>query len=78
MTPKEKAIELCDKYFFPHYVWENDGYQVDEKLTYEIRKRFALIAVDEIINALPPYEYGLEFVAKFQYWLDVKIEIEQL
>ena len=72
MTPKEKAKELLDKYFFPHYVWENDGYQVDEKLTYEVRKRFALIAVDELIA-----DEHLE-AGDSPYWIEVKKEIEAL
>ena len=78
MTPKEKAIELYDKYFFPHYVWENDGYQVDEKLTYEIRKRFALIAVDEILedNRINYMLLGVG-IGKY-YWQEVKKEIENL
>ena len=68
MTPKEKATELTCKYFNLIFL----------DLDYDQAQQCALMAVDEIINALPPYEYGLEFVAKFQYWLDVKIEIEQL
>ena len=78
MTPKEKALELYDKYFFPHYVWENDGYQVDEKLTYEVRKRFSLIAVDEILSELTEIPYGLEYLNRLNYWLEVKQEIEAL
>ena len=79
MTPKEKAIELFDKYFFPHYVWENDGYQVDEKLTYEVRKRFALIAVDEILEATKRYDYTLGPKPSYNdYWLKVKYQIEKL
>ena len=73
MTPKEKALELYDKYFFPHYVWENDGYQVDEKLTYELRKRFALIAVNEIIE-ITQHESPSSWV----YYMEVKKEIEAL
>jgi len=41
-------------------------------------KQCALIAVDEIIKALPPFEYGLEFVAKIEFWNKVKKEIEAL
>ena len=70
MTPKQKAIELFDKYFFPHYVWENDGYQIDEKLTYEVRKRFALIAVNELIKSVSDVNSW--------YWEEVKEEIEKL
>lgn len=71
MTPKEKAMELYDKYFFPHYKWVNDGYQVDEKLTYELRKKFALIAVDEILGFL-------SYQSHIRYWQEVKQEIEKL
>ena len=79
MTHKEKAQELYDKYFFPHYVWENDGYQVDEKLTYEVRKRFALIAVDEILEATKKYDYTLGPNPSYNdYWLKVKYQIEKL
>ena len=86
MTPKEKATELFDKYFFPHYVWENDGYQVDEKLTYEVRKRFALIAVDEILKLDNPNTYNYLTESKENliveladnYWQNVKKEIEAL
>jgi hypothetical protein len=83
MTPKEKAIELYDKYFFPHYVWENDGYQVDEKLTYEVRKRFALIAVDEILEFMEADDFDSDTCywanhSKMQYFEQVKQEIENL
>ena len=62
MTPKDKAEQLVESMTFSCRECDN-------------AKIAALIAVDEIINALPPYEYGLEFVAKIQYWLDVKTEI---
>lgn len=78
MTPKEKAIELYDKYFFHHYVWQNDGYQVDEKLTYEVTKRFALIAVDEILKAVnnPDETYLMKHFVS--YWTEVKQQLKNL
>ena len=69
MTPKEKAIELFDKFNKPdttHYPYVHNAQQC------------ALIAVDEILQALPPFEYGLEFVAKIDFWTEVKQEIEKL
>ena len=69
MTPKEKAIELFDKFNKPdttHYPYVHNAQQC------------ALIAVDEILQALPPFEYGLEFVAKIDFWTEVKQEIEAL
>jgi hypothetical protein len=74
MTPKEKAEELVNKFY--NYTscewWEGElGHK-------ENMKQCALIAVDEIIKALPPFEYGLEFVAKIVFWNEVKQEIEKL
>ena len=70
MTPKEKAEELHNKFYKI-----NEGVNL---IYLEEAKQCALIAVDEIMNALPPFDYGLEFVAKIEYWLDVKQEIEKL
>jgi len=65
MTPKEKAIELWEKYFRLNYDW--DGGTKDEWA-----KEGALLAVDEIINTLL-YGYNL-----IEYWKEVKQEIEKL
>ena len=70
MTPQNKAIQLYNMFLNP----SGDTYLYG-MLEHESAKECAIIAVDEIINSLPPYEYGLEFVAKIQYWLDVKTEI---
>ena len=75
MTPKEKANELVSKFVsisLSQYVDLVDGIRI------RLAKQCALIAVDELINSLPPFEYGLEFVAKIQFWLDVKYEIIEL
>jgi hypothetical protein len=72
MTPKQKAIEIVEKY--EKYLYDKNTQDQEWVKCVEC----AIIAVDEIINSLPPYEYGLEFVAKFQYWLDVKTEIDAL
>ena len=82
MTPKEKAIELVDKYWQLNYDWDGttkEGWAIDG----------ALIAVDEIINASPTYPWAKDVGAKAQglyenvifptnYWRDVKSEILQL
>ena len=70
MTPKEKAYELLEKF--------NKDEILYHALSYHQAKKCAIIAIDEIINSLPPFEYGLEFVAKIQFWLDVKYEIIEL
>jgi hypothetical protein len=63
MTPKEKAIELIDKfgYFTVQETWQNKNYYAVE---------CALIAVDEILE-----ECRLE---RDWYWEEVKQEIEKL
>jgi hypothetical protein len=66
MTPKQKAKELIN--LFPETLIEDD----------EVAKQCVLILVDQVLKALPPYEYGLEFVAKIEFWNWVKKEAEAL
>jgi hypothetical protein len=65
MTPKEKAKELVDKFF------------KDERLywvlSYNQAKQCALIAVNEILNAVTTIADK-----KYDYYLEVKEEIEKL
>jgi hypothetical protein len=69
MTPKEKAIELVNKYWsIGEQEWQ------DTPLTWEEAKQCALIAVDEIIKSINPF--GM-FLGK-DYWQEVKQEIENL
>jgi hypothetical protein len=63
MTPKEKAKELVDKY---KYLYDDDG-KLYLHASLNIAKRYALIAVDELIK-----ETGKK------WWYDVKLEIEKL
>jgi hypothetical protein len=67
MTPKEKALELWEKYFQLNYDW--DGVTKDEWA-----KEGALIAVDEIrsiMNKIQNFEGAV-------YWKQVKQEIQLL
>ena len=77
MTPKEKAIELFDKFNKPdttHYPYVHNAQQC------------ALIAVDELIKYhddvmdVIRYELPSNIVAviPYKYWEDVKKEIEAL
>jgi hypothetical protein len=77
MTPKEKAQELFQLFYFPHYKFNNEtGTSViDEKLTKIVQKRFALIAVDEILNVIEDEREGFNWKS---YYLEVKQEIEKL
>ena len=65
MTPKEKALELLNKYynlFNPDYPNIN--------VLFKDCKKCALITVDEIIESC---------IQKFEwYWIEVKQEIEKL
>ena len=76
MTPKEKALELVYKY--ENLVTSWDCYYDTEILT-ENRlpdmKQCALIAVDEIIDAL---DYLFGTTKEVTYWREVKQEIEKL
>jgi hypothetical protein len=65
MTPKEKAIELFEKFNKPdttHYPYVHNAQQC------------ALIAVDEIKSLL----YDADRMIQYDYWYEVKQEIEKL
>ena len=66
MTPKEKAIELVDKFYSKY----NNVLKI-KGVTKE-QKRMALIAVKEITKEVE------EIVSISNYWRDVKQEIEKL
>jgi hypothetical protein len=61
MTPQDKAMELMLRY-----------YELIPMNTISFAKQFALIAIDEILIALP---YGSQ---KYDFYLEVKQEIEKL
>jgi hypothetical protein len=71
MTPKEKAEELVDK-----YVSLTDGWVYGVK-GWKHKKQCALIAVDEIVQAIrfTDAKSDLGYVG---YWQEVKQEIEKL
>lgn len=60
MTPKEKAKELIDKYQFVYIQNYTSMFEV---------KECALIAVNEVLDAMIEWDY---------YWEKVKEEIEKL
>jgi hypothetical protein len=72
MKPEEKANNLCMRFLIQTTT------DIPYGINKTIAKECALIAVDEIIKALPPFSYGLEFVAKIDFWTNVKKEIELL
>ena len=88
MTPKEKAIELIDKFEdFVDYQ-EDDCFTQREKMLINA-KQCALIAVDELINTefqtvsklldlIKKNKIRLVISLNKDYWQEVKEEIEKL
>ena len=80
MTPKEKAIDLVNK-FYSRYnnVRKNKTFSVEQK-------RMAIIAVDEILKLNHPYvivyesfeDNVMEIMNQKYYWQEVKTELEKL
>ena len=64
MTPKEKATELINK-FRDTDIWRSTA------------KKCAIIAVDEIINAIDWHKFETPN-KEFEFWNEVKQEIEKL
>jgi hypothetical protein len=75
MTPKEKAIELVDKFYqtTPNECFVNEPIGIAERYkAWEQSKQCALIAVDEIISVTWHSPFHCD------YWQEVKEEIEKL
>jgi hypothetical protein len=69
MTPKEKAVELFDKFNNPditHYPYVHNAQQC------------ALIAVDEILTWFKAHSYSNKNYDAFVFYNEVKQEIEKL
>ena len=75
MTPKEKALQLCQKFGYLGIKWEQAEYTT---LSLENAKECALIAVDEIIANIEPSVSMDVIESRIKYWQEVKQEIEQL
>jgi len=76
MTPKEKAIELVEKYMLLDY---------NSNLSNKKSKQCALICVDEILEEVPTeildtYKFETNFVIneRYNFWQKVKEEINKL
>lgn len=77
MTPKEKALQLCQKFGYLGIKWEQAQYTT---LSLENAKECALIAVDEILWEIIKYaDNSKEYVIEnSKYWEEVKQEIKKL
>lgn len=84
MTPKEKAKDLIWK-FNDNVQWDlkevsfngHTSEVVGYNLSFETKK-YALIAVDEIIKANPYEVSKTDMDSTIDYWQEVKQEIEKL
>lgn len=81
MKPNEKAVEMYDKYFAAIPIPDLDEYQ-DILITHKKKAiKCALIAVDELINVAQYKAHlgnGHPEVETFEYWVEVKAELEKL
>lgn len=74
MNPKDKALELCQKFGWLGVKWEQTDYTT---LSLENAKQCALIAIDEVLKDdwFIEEEYCKQ---RKDYWEEVKTEIEKL
>ena len=70
MTPKEKAKELVKRMYAVHSNSASD-------ITWYFAKQCALIAVDEILKSHYALLTGIK-PSTYNYWQEVKTEIEKL
>jgi hypothetical protein len=78
MTPKEKAIELYAKFLFQTESVDDIDYGfILAKLSESLAKKCALIAIDEICEAINWHEFEVPN-EEFNYWNRVKLEIQRL
>ena len=74
MTAKDKATELLNKFFLTLTAGGEIGFATKRK---HVAKTHALIAVDEIIEAIDWHEVEIPN-EQFVYWQEVKKELELL
>ena len=80
MTPQEKAQKLTDSFYqlfpFNKHVVTTDGELSWEYDNWSESKKAALIAVDNIIDALDVHQWQNK--KEIDYWQEVKTEVEKL
>ena len=77
MTAKDKARDLCDDFY------DIKSNEPDYGIEWEMAKKCALIAVDEILKTDPMIENGIsdagfDYKPNDDYWYEVKSEIDKL
>ena len=71
MTPKEKAIELVEKFKIDNYDWIAQGSNVTAK-------KHALICINEIIDFRKKLYFTNHNSSGHKYLLEIKTEIKNL
>ena len=71
MSPKEKSIELVNK-FYKYTNDGKDGIYYDSKIWTENSKQCALISINEVLDIL---DYPSE---QYSFYINIKQEIEKL
>ena len=71
MTPKEKAKELVDKF-------KNRSIELGETNSQLMAEANALIAVDEILEIINETMILVDIESDYDYWQEVKQEIEKV
>jgi len=81
MTPQEKASELFHKFYLVNsesVELETGEYDLVLSLDARDAKQCALIALEEILDALKFMPYGIQYLSARDYFEEVKEEIELL
>ena len=81
MTPQEKANELFHKFYLVNsesVELETGEYDLVLSLDARDAKQCALIALEEILDALKFMPYGIQYLSARDYFEEVKEEIELL
>ena len=82
MTPKEKAIELVEKFQYVYPVImtskEGDWKQKLERMNSLQAKQCALICVDEISKGIALQTVVYPHLNNYKYWQEVKQKINKL
>lgn len=80
MIPKDKAVELYDNFFLLHNsATDENGNFFMVALNKGLAKQCSLIAVDEILIAIPnACDYDSRYNHEMVYWQLVKEQIEKL
>jgi hypothetical protein len=75
MTPKDKAMELVDRFLAVKQINPN---AITRPYNWQEAKQCALICVDVILNDVGAKDWELDTGTNTNYWIEVKQEIEKL